>query len=145
MATGDGVREMVCVEVAGRPAPKGSRTAAKTRHGKLYTYPASKHERPWVDAVADATMVVMRHRATPAPPYHVGLTLRIPKGRNSTNPWPTQHDLDKLARAVIDGLVKGKAMVDDRHVTSMTVCKLYAADGEEPGVTASVQEITVRI
>jgi Holliday junction resolvase RusA-like endonuclease len=139
---------MVCVDVAGRPAPKGSRTAAKTKHGKLYTYPASKHERPWVDAVTDATRLVMRHRATPAPPYHVGLTLRIPRPVRqapSAYAWPTQHDVDKLARAVIDGLVKGKAMVDDRHVTSLTVCKLFVADGEEPGVTASVQEVGVRI
>jgi Holliday junction resolvase RusA-like endonuclease len=137
---------MIRVDVAGRPAPKGSRNAATTRDGKPYTYPASKHERPWVDAVTEATRVVMRHHTTPAPPYHVGLTLRIPKGRGAPSyAWPTQHDVDKLARAVIDGLVKGKAMLDDRHVTSMTVCKLFAADGEEPGVTASVQEIAVRI
>src|SRR3954469_807742 len=137
---------MVCVEVSGRPAPKGSRTAAKTKGGKLYTYPASKLERPWVEAVTEATRQVMRHRSTPAPPYHVGLTLRIPKGRTgSAYSWPTQHDVDKLARAVIDGLVKGKALVDDRHVTSLTVCKLFVnGDGEQPGVSASVQEVGVR-
>jgi Holliday junction resolvase RusA-like endonuclease len=138
--------EVIRVDVAGRPAPKGSRNAGKTKHGKVYTYPASKHERPWVDAVTDATRVVMRHRTTPEPPYHVGLTLRIPKGRSRTSyPWPTQHDVDKLARAVIDGLVKGKALLDDRHVTSLTVCKLFVSNDEEPGVSASVQELAVRI
>jgi Holliday junction resolvase RusA-like endonuclease len=133
---------MIRVTVAGRPAPKGSRMAGKTKRGKFYTYPASKHEKPWVNAVADATRVVMRHHETLAPPYRVELDLRIarPKGA-SAYPWPTQHDIDKLARAVVDGLVKGKAMVDDRHVLTLTVSKDFVSLDEESGVIAQVERV----
>jgi Holliday junction resolvase RusA-like endonuclease len=133
---------MIRVEVAGRPAPKGSRIAGKTKRGKFYTYPASKHEVPWVNAVADATRVVMRHRETPPPPYRVELDLRIGRplrNARSAYPWPTQHDIDKLARAVIDGLVKGRAMVDDRHVLALTVSKDFVSVDEQPGVIAQVE------
>jgi Holliday junction resolvase RusA-like endonuclease len=135
---------MICVEVVGRPAPKGSRIAGKTKRGKFYTYPASQHEAPWVAAVADATRVVMRHHPTPDPPYRVELVLRIARplrGAPSAYPWPTQHDLDKLARSVIDGLVKGKAMVDDRHVLLLTVEKDFVSTDEEPGVSAQITSL----
>jgi Holliday junction resolvase RusA-like endonuclease len=132
---------MIRVEVAGRPAPKGSRIAGKTKRGKFYTYPASRFEVPWVEAVTEATRVVMRHHQTPDPPYRVGLVLRIARpsrGGPAAYPWPTQHDIDKLARAVIDGLVKGKALADDRHVLSLTVEKDFVSTDEEPGVTAQI-------
>ena len=116
-----------------------------TKQGKAYTYPASKFEAPWVKAVADETRVVMRHQQTPDPPYHVAMKLRIARGPKSVHPWPTQHDVDKLARAVIDGLVKGKAMVDDRHVVSLSIAKDYAEDGEREGVIAHVLPVSVRI
>ena len=135
---------MIRVTVAGRPAPKGSRIAGKTKRGKFYTYPASRFEAPWVAAVADATRVVMRHHPTPLPPYRVELDLRIARpvrGAPPAYPWPTQHDIDKLARSVIDGLVKGKAMIDDRHVLSLKVEKDFVSDEEEPGVTALVSGI----
>lgn len=129
------------VEVTGRPAPKGSRIASKTKKGKFYTYPASRHEAPWVKAVAEATQIVMRHHDTPEPPYRVDLALRIARpirGAPSAYPWPTQHDIDKLARAVIDGLVKGRAMSDDRHIVDLTVRKEFVSNGGEPGVIASI-------
>jgi Holliday junction resolvase RusA-like endonuclease len=135
---------MIRVTVAGRPAPKGSRIAGKTKRGKFYTYPASRYEVPWVDAVADATRVVMRHQETLAPPYRVELDLRIARPKRnapSAYPWPTQHDIDKLARAVIDGLVKGKAMVDDRHVLTLAVTKDFVSVDEESGVIAQVERV----
>ena len=39
---------------------------------------------------------------------------------------------------MIDGLVKGKAMVDDRHVLSLTVEKDFVSIDEEAGVTAQI-------
>lgn len=128
----------ICVEVAGRPAPKGSRIAGKTKQGKVYTYPASRFEGPWIKEVADATRIVMRHHQTPDPPYRVELHLRVARSPRPAYAWPTQHDVDKLARAVIDGLVKGKAMVDDRHILALTVEKDFVSIDEEPGVTARV-------
>lgn len=130
--------EPIVVEVEGRPAPKGSRIAGKTKSGKAYTYPASTYERGWVAEVKHATSLVMRHRETPPPPYAVTLTFRLNKARRSTYDWPTGPDIDKLARAVIDGLVKGGAMSDDRFVCSLTAIKVFTQTGQNQGVIAEV-------
>jgi Holliday junction resolvase RusA-like endonuclease len=130
------VPEPITVVVEGRPAPKGSRIAGKTN--KAYTYPASTYERGWVAEVTHATKLIMRHRETPEPPYEVRLTFYLAKGKKVKYPWPPSPDLDKLARAVIDGLVKGAAMVDDRHVCTLTAKKVFAAHGQIIGVHAEV-------
>jgi len=132
---------VIQIDVDGRPAPKGSRIMARTKTGKSYSRPASKYEKPWVEAVKTATQIVMRH-AQLAPPYRVELEFRLqkPKPNGRASPWPTGHDLDKLARSTIDGLVQGGALSDDRHVTALTASKRYAEPGEQPGVVARVSE-----
>lgn len=135
------VPEPITVVVEGRPAPKGSRIAGKTKAGKSYTYPASTYERGWVAEVTEATKLVMRHRQTLPPPYAVQLVFHMPKGKKAKYPWPPTPDLDKLARAVIDGLVKGAAMVDDRHVCALTATKQFAVAGQTVGVHAEVRTL----
>jgi Holliday junction resolvase RusA-like endonuclease len=131
---------MIEFDVTGRPAPKGSRTQGKTKTGRSYTYPASKHEKPWVEAVREATRIVMRHHARLEPPYAVALEFRIAASKHARYAWPSQNDVDKLARAVVDGLVKGGALSDDRHVTALTSRKRFCAPGEQPGVHAFVSQ-----
>lgn len=130
--------EPIIVDVEGRPAPKGSRISGKTKSGKAYTYPASTYEKGWVEEVKHATQLVMRHRAPLPPPYAVRLTFRFAKAKRHKYPWPTSADLDKLARAVIDGLVKGGAMQDDRFVRALTAEKVFTLEGQEPGVIAEI-------
>jgi Holliday junction resolvase RusA-like endonuclease len=130
--------EPIVVDIEGRPAPKGSRIAGRTKSGKAYTYPASTYEKGWVAEVKHATQLVMRHRETPPPPYAVTLTFRLNKARRSTYDWPTGADIDKLARAVIDGLVKGGAMSDDRFVCTLTAQKVFTRTDQNPGVIAEV-------
>lgn len=132
---------MIEIAVFGRPAPKGSRIAGKTKTGRAYTYPASKYERPWVDEVARVTQIAMRHHPMPERPYAVDLTFRLKRPVNHRLDWPTTHDLDKLARAVIDGLVKGGAMQDDRHVVALTARKVFAPTIHEQGVVAEIQSV----
>lgn len=131
---------MIELDVEGRPAPKGSRIAGKTKSGKPYTYPASTYEKPWISAVKRETQVVMRHHETLEPPYHVELEFRLkpPQRSRKTVDWPTAHDLDKLARCVLDGLVAGRAIEDDRHVTALTASKRFVRQGEATGVHATI-------
>jgi Holliday junction resolvase RusA-like endonuclease len=128
--------EVIELDVEGRPAPKGSRIAARTKGGRSYTYPASRFEKPWVDAVKGVTMIVMRHHATLEPPYAVELEFRISPACKPRYLYPVQSDLDKLVRATLDGLVRGNALKDDSHVTVLTASKRYVRDGEPPGVHA---------
>jgi Holliday junction resolvase RusA-like endonuclease len=47
-------------------------------------------------------------------------------------------DLDKLARAVLDGITAGGAIHDDAQVCHLTVEKVYADDHLVPGATIRV-------
>lgn len=136
---------MIRISVEGRPAPKGSRIARRTKDGRAYTYPASRFEAPWVATVAEATRLVMRHEETLEPPYALELHFRLKmpekKNRGKMRAWPASRDLDKLERAVIDGLVKGKALVDDAHVIEIHSSKRWASDAETPGVEVMAQTL----
>jgi Holliday junction resolvase RusA-like endonuclease len=128
------------VRVYGRPAPKGSRNYGVTRQGKLRTWPASKFEEPWTRAVADATREALRHASQLEAPYEVTLEFYVapPIHKRKGHDWPSQHDLDKLARTVIDGLVRGGAMSDDRHVTRLVAEKRWASCSEDAGVAIAL-------
>lgn len=129
---------MIRIEVEGRAAPKGSRIMGHTKTGKSFTRPASKFEKPWVEEVKRATQIVMRHHQMPEPPYAVDLFFYIAKPVNPRYGWPVKADIDKLARAALDGLVAGGALRDDKHVTTLTVRTRWA-DVHAPGVTATIE------
>lgn len=128
------------VFVEGRAAPKGSRIQGTTKTGRSYTYPASKFEKPWTEAVKAEVQIAMRHATPMAPPYRIELEFVLDRPRQPHHPWPTKSDLDKLERCVIDGIVQGKGISDDRHVTALTSSKRFADPGERQGVRLSVSE-----
>jgi Holliday junction resolvase RusA-like endonuclease len=136
---------MIVVNADGRAAPKGSRIAGYSKKGKMFTRPASKFEKPWIDAVKAATQIAMRHACDDGPPYRVELEFRIARPANPRYDHPAAHDLDKLARAALDGLVVGGALCDDRHVTSMTANKRYVRAGEAPGLRAIVVSENIQV
>lgn len=135
---------MIQLRVHGRPAPKGSRIRGTTKDGRSFTRPASKYEKPWVDAVKQAAQIAMRHHEMLPPPYAIELefVLSGPKKVSDRRyEWPTDSDLDKLDRAVIDGLVQGGVISDDRHVTRLTTSKRFCAPGEPSGVIAQIAQV----
>ncbi len=132
----------VVFRVAGLPAPKGSRTTGRRRDGSVYSRPASGGEKPWTDAVA---LVARAHRpggATLPPPYAVSLAFAMPRPGRAVHPYPTRSDLDKLIRGVLDGLVRGDLIADDRHVTHLIAMKRWAERRGAEGVTVIVQPVT---
>lgn len=129
---------VIRIRAEGRPAPKGSRTQHTTRDGRVFTRAASKYEAPWVQAVTAATQIQMRHCEMPVPPYMIDVEIVVARPKKSSRDWPSQHDLDKLARSTIDGLVKGGALDDDRNVTDLTASKRFTTNGEPAGAIAIV-------
>ena len=115
--------------------------AATTKTGKPYTRPASRYEEPWINAVRDAARGVRRHVAL-QPPYAVRMTLKLEEPKRHTYAWSTKHDLDKLVRAVMDGLVRGKLIEDDRHVVEIAASKCWAQSPERAGVEVWVSGIS---
>jgi Holliday junction resolvase RusA-like endonuclease len=78
----------------------------------------------------------------------VEVTFRLPRpkghmGKRGLRPsaprFPaTRPDLDKLCRAVLDGLTSGGAYGDDAQVTVLTAEKVYASETRAPGCTIRV-------
>jgi len=118
----------VVLFVDGLPAPKGSRITGVRKDGKLYSRPAHKGEKMFGELVA---MACLQHK-TLTPPYKIILNFHLPKPRKPSYDWPVRGDIDKLARCVLDGLVRGGLIVDDRHVTKLDANKVFAT-GERTG------------
>jgi len=134
------LRGAVIIDVRGLPAPQGSK-----RHvGGGRMVEMSKAVGPWREAVRAQTQLVMERGPgieTMTGPVQVKLFFYLtrPKGhfgtgRNSAVLRPSapgrpagKPDLDKLARAVLDGLTAGGAWKDDSQVVVLVAEKLYAA------------------
>ena len=138
--------DLLAFRVLGRPAPKGSRIQMRRKDGTPFTRAASKYEAPWVRAVRDACLSQMRHRTMAQPPYAVDLSFeiapsKVANGRKRNYTYPVQSDLDKLARAVLDGLVQGGAIKDDRYVIRLSASKRFAESEDAQGVWVSVAAV----
>lgn len=127
------------VRVTGQPAPQGSKRAFQ-RGTKIVLVEMSQRVKPWRENVH------LQARATrAAPPATGAIAVRIdffipaPKRRR----WPLplgRPDVDKLARAALDGLT-GVAFVDDSQVVDLHVTKRYTEPGEEPGARIVVTAV----
>jgi Holliday junction resolvase RusA-like endonuclease len=116
----------VSLLVAGKPAPKGSRVFYGKGRGSRESSVACK---PWVEAVAYSARV-NSFGGPLEPPYEVHLKFWMPEGKRPKYGWPSSDgDIDKLVRAVLDGLVQGGLLVDDRHVTKLVSEKTFGSPG----------------
>ena len=121
--------------IAGHPAPKGSRTGGQRKDGSRYSRESSKRVGPWVEQVAYCARANRPAGKVLEAPYAIELEFRMPRPANPTYDWPTKDgDVDKLERAVLDGLVRGGLIVDDRHVIDLCSSKRFGP----PGVTVMI-------
>ena len=127
------------IEVPGVPAPQGSKR--HVGHGVMVE--ASANLRPWRDAVIWHTHQAFLHAPLlgpvqvmaiftfPRPKSHYGTGMNANRVRLSAPSHPDgRPDLDKLARAVLDGLTQGGAFKDDGQVCELLCRKRY---GTRPG------------
>jgi crossover junction endodeoxyribonuclease RusA len=137
---------VISITVDGKPAPQGSKT--RNRYGAIYD--DSKATKPWREAVraetqraADVPMggpvsVAIRFRLT-RPKGHYGTGRNSGVVRPSAPAYPdVKPDLDKLTRAVLDGLKEGGAFKDDAQVVTLAVAKTYSPRG---GADITVSEV----
>lgn len=140
---------MITFTVHGKPAPQGSKT--KNQYGAVYE--SSKAVGPWREAVRAETQ---RNVASPlAGAIHVSLLFLVqrPKGHYRTGRnagllserapgYPASApDIDKLCRAVLDGLTEGGAWKDDGQVVVLHARKQYCGPGTVPGCMITIEEI----
>lgn len=126
----------VALFVPGLPRPQGSKRIGRDRRGRpIILNDNDASLKVWRRAVATAASA-----AWPLPPeaVSVDVTFYLPRGKTVKRAVPTtKPDLDKLARALLDGLVQGGLLTDDSLVVDLAVRKRYA-DGTPPGARVLV-------
>ena len=125
--------------VSGYPMPKGSMVAYARPRGDgkwrgVLTH--STRSKSWEVTIREQLPMV----ATPLDgPLGVQLAFYLPRPKTVAREYPSVvPDIDKLARAVLDGL-KG-VIVDDSRVVDLTCNKRYA-DAEDVGVWVSIHQL----
>ena len=125
--------------IRGIPAPKGSVTAFKTGDGRPFvTTQKTKGLKEWQTAVQFVMQSEWRGELLQGPVF-IGLAFRMlkPKSARKSDFYVAKRpDIDKLARAVLDGMT-GIVFRDDGQVAQLTVSKHYA-DATGPGVHIEV-------
>ena len=132
---------MIKFFVEGIPAPQGSKKAFK-RGKKIVLVEMSEKLPAWREAVAKVAA-----EYAPDEPLDVPLTawmdfyLPEPKSTKYKDFPAGVPDLDKLARAVNDGITVGKVWVDDSRVVALHVRKHWARTefGDKPGVHIAIE------
>lgn len=125
------LRDSVDFFVAGTPAPQGSK-----RHvggGRLIEM--SKKVKPWRAQIAAAA--ARQDAIFDAPVTVTAVFLLKRPQRPKWERHGTRPDVDKLARALLDGLT-GPILTDDSIVSELNVSKRYALPHEETGVHINI-------
>lgn len=118
--------------VAGVPKTQGS-----MRHVGRGRMVHAKGLIEWRDKVVQATKDQADLTDAIHEPVHVNLRFTLPRPKTVTRLFPTaKQDIDKLARAVLDGLVIGGLLNDDGQVITLRASKEY---GPAPGVLIGVR------
>lgn len=129
----------ITFEVIGTPAPQGSKTAVRTKHGRTVMLEGKgegrRRHKTWRAAVAEAARDVAGHDDVEAPldgPLVLDVEFRfpMPASRSKTvhalgrAPKTTAPDLDKLVRALGDGLTEGGLIRDDARIVTTISSKV---------------------
>lgn len=122
--------------VQGAPVPQGSKILQQ-RGGKAWmrdsNTTALKAWRRAVSLEADRGVIFDA-------PVTVTLSFVLMPPKRPRWPLPAvKPDIDKLTRAVLDGLADGGLLYDDSRVVELHVTKRYATSGEFPGVGIDVE------
>jgi Holliday junction resolvase RusA-like endonuclease len=134
----------ITFDVTGTPAPQGSKRAF-VRGKRAVLVEMSTRVAPWRDAITTAALaasVPAGWLRTSAPVrvevvFRVAAPKRPVKGRWSPSVRP---DLDKLLRAVLDGL-SPVIWDDDAQVIEVVARKRYVCPGEQSGASITITEL----
>lgn len=130
----------------GVPAPQGSKRGfVNKKTGGVIITDTSKRLAPWRQTVAAAGAGAGPCLDGPVA-VCMGLTMPRPSSARKKDIYPsTQPDIDKLVRAVFDGISDAGLWKDDGRVSYMEVCKLWpetvVGGLETPGVTVAAIEM----
>lgn len=147
------MRESLSFFVPGAPVPKGSARAFRNATtGSVVVWASNREKlRPFERRVSYAARAAGARPLECPVRIHLEFLLERPAvhmgtGRNAGLPRPSapplpavKPDLDKLIRAILDGLSK-VAIVDDAQVVEIHAAKVYANSPAEVGVRVEIAQ-----
>jgi crossover junction endodeoxyribonuclease RusA len=119
----------------GKPASKGSTQAIHDSKGKVHVVPMSSRLKRWEEEVRWCAAMAGADLLTGPVQVEVIFVLAAPKKAQAEGPCCSRPDLDKMLRALLDGLT-AVCFQDDAQVTSVVAQKIY---GPEPCTRVTVK------
>lgn len=123
----------IVYSVQGTPVTQGSKAISRT--GRMYE--TGKGWAQWRKAIKEATEQQVELTDTVLGGVRVSLTFRFPRPAKPKYDYPLK-DVDKLCRAVLDGMTAGGIIEDDKHVVYLTAFKQYH---EKPSVIIRIDPV----
>jgi Holliday junction resolvase RusA-like endonuclease len=126
-------------QVFGDPVPQGSKRGFVVKNRAVIVDDNKATLRSWRSQITDVARAELNGDAPDLGPVRVTMMffLRQPKRPKAAVPI-TKPDVDKLARAVLDGMTDAGVFRDDSQVTTLTARKRYTT--EAPHVRVFVDE-----
>lgn len=119
--------------IPGKPEPQGSKKGFIINN-KVVLVESATGLKAWRQKVYNA-FSHNPHGVVFDKPIYVAMTFSLVQAKSNKKPKPTQKpDIDKLVRAVLDGMT-GSAFGDDSQVTKLIVTKKW---GMYPGVGVTI-------
>lgn len=139
---------MIQFKVFGVPVPQGSKRQFLVNGKPRMVEAAGSRHATWRDQVATAAHLAYHEHGQQTGPLGVTIDARFPmpasrKAADRKRGWmwkTTAPDIDKLARAVLDGLQESGLIVNDSNVVRLFVYKSEATDWT--GAEITVYEVT---
>lgn len=127
----------------GKPEPQGSKNAFVVKGRAVIVDKNPKPLKAWRRVVSDAAIDAMVAAGDSDPligPVQVSLVFFIERPKSVKRAHPSvRPDIDKLARAVLDGLTTAGVYSDDSQVVELTASKVYGTPG---GVAVQVSPLS---
>jgi len=116
-------------QVFGDPVPQGSKRAFVVKNRAVVVDDNKATLKSWRSAVVDAARAELNGDAPELGPVRITLMffLRRPQRPKAGVPI-VKPDVDKLARAVLDGMTDAGVFRDDSQVTTLTARKRYTTE-----------------
>jgi Holliday junction resolvase RusA-like endonuclease len=123
--------------IEGIPVPQGSKTVSQAR-GKAWLRDANAARlKPWRHVIATHADLGVTFDC----PVIVTLSFVLPRPQKPRWGVPAvKPDIDKLCRAILDGLQDGGLLAEDSRVVTLTATKRYPTPGDPTGVGIDVTE-----
>ena len=131
---------MISFYICGEPAPQGSKTAF-VRGRRAVLVETSKKLPAWRKQIEDTAR--REYEGEPIDrPVRVAVDFFMPKPQKPRFEWPaTAPDLDKLQRAIGDGLEKGGVLKNDSRIVEWVARKHYADTPDDQGVRVAIEHL----